>query len=116
MIYARVTPATASVYTTQDLHQMTNAQVPTLAWDNACPAGVSYTAHIMELPVRMAQAFFGSGARGVILTHPLIVSMLLAVSPAYMGREIKMDELTMDPVDVGRIGGIPIWICPAVPA
>lgn len=94
---------------------MPKQQLIVASWDNACPSGVSYAAHILGLPLRMVELYFQAGGKGVFLTNPMTVSMLSMMSTTFSALEFEWNGPTEDPIDAGRLGGVKLFATMAVP-
>ncbi len=95
---------------------MQNEQIFTRMWDHAIPMGVSAIDHMQGLALMMVQIFFETGGKGVILSHPMTISMLICTSSAFLGKEFLWDGPTGSSIAAGRLGGVPIWANTAVRA
>ena len=95
---------------------MENRQIIPITWDAAVPSGVSQVEHMRGLAVRMIEAYFIPGGKGVILAHPMTISILSVSHPGIFGVDFKWDGPTDHPIESGRIGGIPVWASMDVPA
>lgn len=83
------------------------------AWDNACPSGISYTEHVLGLPLMMVQLYWSAGGKGVFSVHPVIASMLSVVDPTRFGT-FRFEQNQKWPVELGVVGGIQIWADPSL--
>lgn len=86
-------------------------------WDNACPMGVSYIDHLRSLQLAMVQLYFFCGGKGVLVAHPMVVSLLAVSEPSTFGKfkwspEWRADDKAQSMA--GRVGGIELWSDPAV--
>jgi len=83
------------------------------SWDYACPVGVSFPEHIRGLFLFMVEIYFSNGLSGSFVVHPLFASMFNIIDPARFGG-FEWDPAADWPAVVGRVGGIEIWVEPAV--
>ena len=86
-----------------------------LRWDSSVPSGVAADTHLVSLCMLMSQLFFGNGARGVFLMHPVLASILSLVSPTRFGdwkwgRSIEQQNSDESQRwRVGDFGGVEVW-------
>jgi len=84
------------------------------SFDHACPSGVSYSEHILGLPLSMVQVYWRAGGTGIFVFHPMLASMLVVVDPSRFSFSF---ENGMDwPVRIGCVGGIHAWADPSIRA
>ncbi|MGD9725436.1 MAG: hypothetical protein AB7L09_00020 [Nitrospira sp.] len=94
---------------------MSDVKVSVWEWDNCCPHGIPYSEYLKDLAVIMVQCYFSAGGKGILLVHPMTVSMFVTTSPMFMGQEFKWDGPLTETTFMGRIGGVPVHASMAVP-
>ena len=83
------------------------------SWDYACPSGVSFPEHVRGLFLHMVEVYFSNGLSGVFVVHPLFASLFSVIDHARFG-DFKWDPKGNWPQEVGRVGGIPVWVEPSI--